>query len=146
MYLNDVMEWSTEAVRVAYPDIINHMQKETPIEAVGWLWSDGTISKFVNQARATDRFAIGHTQMAEALAANPPEEKLLVGLYHSHPNGLERPSVYDEEQMRLQFVSGLPFPWIIVTPNCNLTAWFFCEPDGIAGLQIFRPSEFVVSA
>lgn len=138
MDLADLMEWSASAARIAYPEIIAHMEKDAPLEVAGWVWDDGTVSRFVNQARAVDRFAVGHTQMAEALAANPPELRQLVGQYHSHPNGNPQPSEYDEEQMRLQFVSGINFPWLIVTPDHSLIAWFYCEDDDVVALQIHR--------
>lgn len=144
MDLSDLMEFSTAAARLAYPQIVHHMEKEAPIEAVGWLWDDGTITRFVNQARATDRFAIGQTQMAEALAANDPEERLLIGLYHSHPNGTPHPSDTDTEQMRLQFVSGINFPWLIVTPDHSLIAWFYTEDEEVVGLQIHKNAPAVL--
>lgn len=105
------------------------MEDDAPNEAVGWLWSDGTITRFINQARSPVRFAVGMTQMAEALAAVDPDEKTLVALYHSHPNGNPEPSAYDIEQMRFQYQIDAVFPWVILTPDGVPHIWRWAETE-----------------
>lgn len=136
MDLSDIMRFSVDAALLGHGEMVAHMEEEAPIEAVGWLWDDGTTTRFVNQARSTERFAVGGTQMADALASVDPGEKALIGLYHSHPNGNRLPSAYDEEQIRLQFASGIPIPWLIVTPDRYLTAWWWGETDELVGMEV----------
>lgn len=138
MDLADIMEFSVTAAQVGHREMVVHMEEEAPLEAVGWLWDDGSLTRFVNQARSSERFAVGSTQMADALAAVDPDHKSLIGLYHSHPNGNRLPSAYDEEQMRLQFASGIPIPWLIITPDHALSVWWWGETDELVGMEIHR--------
>lgn len=134
------------AARLAFPAMLAHMEHDAPLEAVGWLWDDGTTTRFINQARSPERFAVGTTQMAEALAAVNPDEKNLIAIYHSHPNGNTAPSKYDKEQMKAQVGVGAPYPWLIITPDHYLYAWW-CDDkaEDICGMVIHRNSE-VLSA
>lgn len=120
------------------------MESESPIEAVGLLWDDSSITRLTNQARSASRFSVGRTQMAEALAATDPNEKLLIGLYHSHPNGSIRPSLADELQMCEQAHMKIALPWLIVTPDHSLHIWWWEMNEGkVIGHQIHRYSMVV---
>lgn len=105
------------------------MEDDAPNEAVGWVWSDGSTTRFINQARSPVRFAVGTIQMAEALAAVDPERKTLVALYHSHPNGNPEPSPYDVAQMFRQYQMDAVFPWVILTPDGIPHVWQWAETE-----------------
>ena len=133
--------FQVEAARVAYPALLAHMDYDAPNEAVGLLWDDGTTTRLTNQARSPSRFSVGRTQMAEALADVDPTEKILIGLYHSHPNGMIRPSLTDEMQMCEQAHMEITLPWLIVTPDHSLHIWWWEMGEGkVSGYQIHRYS------
>lgn len=128
-----------EAARFGYHSIVTHMLDELPDEAVGLLWSDGSVSRLINQARSPSRFSVSQPQLAEAMDKVSPD-LLLVGLYHSHPGGKEILSAEDEDQLRLQFTAGIPIPWLIINPSGNLKAWWWsqedCAPAGTAIVEM----------
>lgn len=115
--------------------IWDHMLEDWPIEACGLVWDDGSITRLRNQAASPSRFTVGRTQLAEALAAVSPDEKLLAGVYHSHPNASGNLSDEDRESMKLMWLR-IEVPWIIATRQINdavafdkLTVWVIDE-DG----------------
>lgn len=97
-------------------EIFAHVEVELPFEAVGLVWSDGSISPLINQARSQHRFTVSQALLAEALVAVDPAEKTLVAFYHSHPQGLLDLSKEDFESFKAQ-CRTFPLPWIVVTPN-----------------------------
>jgi proteasome lid subunit RPN8/RPN11 len=50
------------------------------------------------------------------------DDPSIKAIWHSHPNGLAKPSEDDLPCMKLMVEHGFVFPWIIVTPKC-VTAW-----------------------
>ena len=112
----------SEAVVKAEESILEHYEMELPNECVGMIWADGSVQRLVNQARSPDRFSVSQTQMAERFAEKT-EEDLLIGIYHSHPNGSPVLSPIDEKMFRAQFKKDLFIPWMIVTPWQLLYYW-----------------------
>lgn len=114
----------TQPLYQALPSIKKQMDGELPNECVGLLWSDGTTTKLINQARSPSRFSVGGMQFLEAIERVDPDVKTLAAFYHSHPGGMLKPSSEDEQQIRLQFAAGVFFPWLIVAPHLNFRSGF----------------------
>lgn len=94
--------------------IWDHMLEGWPDEVCGLVWDNGTITRLRNQAASPNRFTVGRTQLAEALAAVSPNEKLLSAVYHSHPNGSTTLSIEDRTSMTAMW-QYLPVPWLLAT-------------------------------
>lgn len=81
-------------------DMVSHMVEESPNECVGLVLGDGTIVKLINQARSTDRFFVGASQISE-LFEDVDED--IIATYHSHPSSPAIPS--GEDQKFMAFIS-----------------------------------------
>lgn len=106
------MTFPTEALEL----IFSHMEDDLPLEACGLVWSDGSITRLINQARSETRFAVSQTLLAEELAQVDVDEKLMVAFYHSHPRGLLELSNEDHASFKDQS-SYVNLPWLIVTSD-----------------------------
>ena len=116
------------AAQAGYSNVVAHMLRELPNECVGLLWSDGSISRLINQARSPSRFSAGGAQIAEAME-KVDQDLLLAAVYHSHPGGRSTLSDDDENQLRLQFAAGVAIPWLIVNPSGDMRVWWWSEED-----------------
>lgn len=112
---------------VAAKEVFAHMLELWPEEVCGLIWDDGTITRLRNQAASPSRFSVGQTQLAEALAAQDPNEKLLAAVYHSHPNGSIALSDEDRTQMS-EMWKVMTVPWAVATRTIS---------DGISYDQLF---------
>lgn len=134
--LTDLMEYDIAVARLGRAEMLNCLLDELPNECVGYLWSDGSITRLVNQARSPWRFSVSTTLMAEALAKADPEVKQLVGLFHSHPGGSLALSETDIECIRLQFAAGVDYPWVIVTTAALMIWWWDGETNEPVGVRV----------
>lgn len=106
-----------EVVKSAMDAIYSHAAVEHPLECVGLVWSDGSITRLINQSRSSTEFSVGRSQLADALALVDPDEKTLAAVYHSHPGGTAGLSSQDRESLRAQYLDGLYVPWVVVLPH-----------------------------
>ncbi len=102
------MTTATDKVRV--PDSVSAQVEEEcrrryPAEACGFLLGEDKGSGYsieaarpaVNRASRDDRFHIDAHQVFEAMRAAPRNGKDLLGVYHSHPDGVPEPSSTDRQ-------------------------------------------------
>ena len=106
-------EFTKDDVREAVKSCISEMAvhtKETPDEEVtGAILMDGTSVRLFNEAK--DR------RKTFAVSPNQLEDLDVVAIYHSHPNGVEYPSITDEEGLS-------PIPAVIITPTAVILWWY----------------------
>lgn len=102
---------------MAVDAIYSHAADEHPLECVGLVWSDGSITRLINQSRSSEEFSVGRSQLADALALVDPDEKTLTAVYHSHPGGTAGLSTQDAASLRAQYLDGLHIPWVVVLPE-----------------------------
>ncbi len=80
-------------------DMRAHVQACAPLEACGVLaGSDGAVSRVIpvaNQAQSTVRFRMDPTEQLRAFSWMDSNGLELVGIFHSHPAGPDRPSATD---------------------------------------------------
>lgn len=116
-------------------------QAAFPAECCGLLLScfDGRVQAMpmINRSPTPDRFEIAVSDLLGAHRRARQEGGAVIGHYHSHPNGLARPSAAD-----VAAIADLAAVWVIVavdpqtgTPGA-ITAWHPVERQGKAG---FRP-------
>ena len=98
-----------KAVKTCISDMAVHA-KETPDEEVtGAILMDGTTVRLFNEAKDRRKtFVVSYDQL---------EDLDVVAIYHSHPNGVEYPSVTDDEGLA-------PIPAVIVTPTAVILWWY----------------------
>jgi len=73
-----------------------------------------------NLAPASDRFEIAPEDHFSALRAARGSGQAVIGCYHSHPNGVARPSAHD-----LEGAGEENFLWLIATPGGELAAFVY---------------------
>lgn len=103
------------------------------MEAVGIIWTDGTVRELVNQARSMDRFSVGVRQFVEALAEVDPGEKTILSLFHSHPSGSVVASRQDRDSILYQWENGMPRPWTILDPGSLSWSMWWVEGREVVG-------------
>lgn len=106
-------EFTKDDVREAVGSCVSEMAvhaKETPDEEVtGAILLDGTSVRLFNEAEDRHKtFTVSPDQL---------EGLDVVAIYHSHPNGVEYPSISDEEGLS-------PIPAVIITPTALILWWY----------------------
>ena len=82
-----------------------HARESTPRECCGLLFGDGEVVDNLVRGRNVHptpetRYEIDPAQLREAIAGNDDSDRLLVGIYHSHPRTEPRPSDFDVANAR----------------------------------------------
>lgn len=114
-----------DAVEAAIPAMNIHAREDAPIEAVGFILSDGDIIRLINQARSATMFTVSRAQVADKLARIDPDRHTVIALYHSHPGGTTTLSPDDQQSMRQTWTDdGLTIPWVTIVPDSRLAIWW----------------------
>ena len=114
-----------DAIATASAAMNIHANEEYPVEAVGFILSDGDIMRLINQARYPSMFSVSRAQVADRLAAVDPDKHTVIALYHSHPAGTTTLSPDDQVSMRKSWTDdGLTLPWVVVVPDSRLAIWW----------------------
>ncbi len=100
-----------EAVRSCVSDMAVHAREAPDEEVVGAVLRDGTSVRLINEAEAEDQRACFFVFPYQL------QDLDVVAIYHSHPNGVEYPSVTDDEGLS-------PIPAVIVTPTAVILWWY----------------------
>lgn len=117
-----------DAIETAIPTIFDHAASLHPEEVVGLVWTDGTVTRLINQARSTTEFSVGVAQLSEALVLVDPNEKTVAAVYHSHPADSTALSHADQKSLKAQWEDDLHTPWVVVTPHNGYSIWEW-DPD-----------------
>lgn len=114
-----------DAVETAIPAMNIHAREEAPVEAVGFVLSDGDIVRLINQTRSSSMFSVSRAQVADKLALIDPEKHSVIALYHSHPSGTTTLSPDDQASMKKTWTDdGLTLPWVTIVPDSRLAIWW----------------------
>jgi len=104
-----------EAVKSSLIDMVVHSAISPNEEVAGAVLADGTSVRLYNEAKnRRDAFIVGPSQLTEL--------HNVVAVYHSHPNGVEYPSITDEKGLA-------PIPVVIIT-NLSVTLWWYASHVG----------------
>ncbi len=97
------------AVESSLAEMTVHANETLDEEVAGAVLRDGTSVRLINEAEdQRGSFQISPYQL---------QGLDVVAIYHSHPNGVEFPSVKDEEGLA-------PIPAVIITPTTAILWWF----------------------
>jgi [CysO sulfur-carrier protein]-S-L-cysteine hydrolase len=81
--------------------IISNMEKHLPEEACGLITGKGNLVRhhfsITNGLHSPYRFQMDGNEMLNVFEWSEKHDQMLLGIYHSHPNGPESPSLTDLE-------------------------------------------------
>ncbi len=98
-----------EAVRSCVSEMAVHAREAPDEEVTGAVLRDGTNVRLINEAENRCGSFVVLPHQLEGLD--------VIAIYHSHPNGVEYPSVTDEEGLA-------PIPAVIITPTAVILWWY----------------------
>jgi proteasome lid subunit RPN8/RPN11 len=82
--------------------IISNMEKHLPEEACGLITGKGNLVwhhfSITNGLHSPYRFQMDGSEMLNVFEWSEKHDQVLLGIYHSHPNGPENPSLTDLEE------------------------------------------------
>ena len=82
--------------------IISNMEKHLPEEACGLITGKGNLARhhfpITNQLHSPYKFQMNGSEMLNVFEWAEKHNQILIGIYHSHPNGPEYPSPTDLEE------------------------------------------------
>lgn len=82
--------------------IISNMEKHLPEEACGLITGKGNLARhhfpITNQLHSPYKFQMNGSEMLNVFEWAEKHNQILIGIYHSHPNGPECPSPTDLEE------------------------------------------------
>lgn len=105
---------------VCHDAIAEHRYDDSPNEAVGLIWPDGTIYRLVNEDEdPTAAYRVNRARIATAIATNPHPP---VALYHTHA-GLATPSLADSRMLGHLAAAGNDTPTMFIFGSDGLRAW-----------------------
>lgn len=127
-----------DAITTAIPGMNIHANEEYPVEAVGFVLSDGDVLRLINQTRSKNMFSVSRAQVADRLASVDPEKHTIIALYHSHPGGTTTLSPDDQASMRNSWMDdGMTLPWVTIVPDSRIAIWWL-DP------QYKTPSSYMI--
>lgn len=125
-------------LRKQIKQIVDYCESNPSIEVCGILaGSNGLVEKVLfitNQYNSPTRFFMEPTELLQALNWMDDQKKELLGIFHSHPNGPETPSMTDIKEFNYPGVES-----VIVTPRKGIWELF---PYIIEG-QSFKHSKII---
>jgi [CysO sulfur-carrier protein]-S-L-cysteine hydrolase len=82
--------------------IISNLEKHLPEEACGLITGKGNLAKhhfsITNGLHSPYRYLMEGSEMLHVFEWSEKHDQMLLGIYHSHPNGPENPSLTDLEE------------------------------------------------
>ncbi len=82
--------------------IISNMERHLPEEACGLITGKGNLVRhhfsIINGLHSPYRFQMDGSEMLNVFEWMEKHDQMLLGIYHSHPNGPENPSLTDLEE------------------------------------------------
>jgi proteasome lid subunit RPN8/RPN11 len=82
--------------------IISNMERHLPEEACGLITGKGNLARhhfsITNGLHSPYRFQMDGSEMLNVFEWSEKHDQVLLGIYHSHPNGPENPSLTDLEE------------------------------------------------
>jgi [CysO sulfur-carrier protein]-S-L-cysteine hydrolase len=112
--------------------IISNMEKHLPEEACGLITGKGNIVRhhfpITNSLHSRFRFQMDGNEMLRVFEWMENHDQILLGIYHSHPNGPENPSSTDLEEDYYPGViklvgSKMKTQWVLRAYHQNLSGY-----------------------
>ena len=91
-----------------------HVSSCAPLEGCGLLAGKDNMVAFVmpisNQTRSRTQFRMDPVEQLRAFSWMESEQLELIGIYHSHPTGPQKPSITDIQEAAYEVVQVIWFP------------------------------------